>query len=149
MVAQNVSALPPPEPGRFASIDREVPLSRGRYLRDRQHEHRGRLSGFSLQLAATIAGRREPIARIDTHDGTIRMHTFARGGVEEIETIETVPADAPADFLDTAYLAAYDYLVSGASRLIKAWEGERPFAPNLRPTVVDFPRTGDTAEFRR
>ncbi len=134
MVAQKLSDLPPPDPESLAPIDREVPLSRGRYLRDRQHQYRGRVASFSLQLSVTIDGRRQVVARIDTNHGTVHMHTFARGGVEEIETIESIPTDASGDFLDNAYLAAYDYLVSGANQLIKAWEGERPLsADGLAP----------------
>ena len=121
-----LSDLPPPDPTSLVPIDREVPLSRGRYLHDRQHQYRGRIAWFSLQLSATIGGRREAIARIDTSRGTVHMSTFMRGGVEEIAVIERIPEDSPSDFLDNAYLAAYDYLVTGADQLIKAWEGERP-----------------------
>lgn len=125
VVAYELGDLPPPDAGRLVPVDYEVPLSRGRYLLDRQHQHRGRIAGFTLELSATIAGEREVIARIATSDGTVRMHTFARGGVEQIEVIERIPADSPSDFLDNAYLAAYDYLVSGADQLIQAWEGGR------------------------
>jgi hypothetical protein len=122
-VAQELSDLPPPGAERLVPIDYEVPLSRGRYLRDRQHQHRGRIAGFSLELSATIAGERELIARIHTSHGSVQMNTFVRGGVEQIEAIERIPADSPSDFLDNAYLAAYDYLVSGAHQLIDTWEG--------------------------
>jgi hypothetical protein len=123
VVAQELSDLPPPDAERLVPIDYEVPLSRGRYLHDRQHQYKGRIARFSLELSATIAGDREVIARIDTSNGTVQMHTFARGGVEQIEVIERIPADSPSDFLDNAYLAAYDYLVSGADQLIDTWEG--------------------------
>lgn len=115
---EDLNDLPPPS---LVPIDREVPLSRGRYLHDRQHQYRGRIAWFSLQLSATIGGRREAIARIDTSRGTVHMCTFARGGVEEIAVIERIPEDSASDFLDNAYLAAYDHLVSEADQLIKAW----------------------------
>ena len=130
-----LSDLPPPDPVHLVPIVHEIPLSRGRYLLDRQHQYRGRIASFSLQLSATMGGRREAIAHIDTSRGTVQMSTFMRGGVEEIAVIERIPADSPSDFLDNAYLAAYDYLVSGADQLIKAWKGERAFATDDFGTI--------------
>jgi predicted ThiF/HesA family dinucleotide-utilizing enzyme len=127
--------LPPPDPVHLVPIVHEVPLSRGRYLLDRQHQYRGRIAWFSLQLSATIDGLPEVIARVDTSRGTVHMTTFAPGGVEETAVIERIPAESASDFLDNAYLAAYDHLVSGADQLIKAWEGARPPARDDLGTI--------------
>lgn len=117
--------LPPPGADDLVPIDREVPLSRGRYLLDRQEQYRGRIVKFSLQLSATVDGRREVIAQIHTSHGTVQMRTFARGGREDVRVIQEIPMDAPGDFLDNAYLTAYEYLVSGATGLVEAWHGQR------------------------
>jgi hypothetical protein len=126
--AQQPGDRSPFERERPASIEREVPLSRGRYLLERQQQDRGRIVSFNLQLSAVIGGQREVVARIDTDHGTVHMHRYAHGGVEEIEVIEQIPADSPSDFLENAYLAAYDYLVSGADQLIDAWDARRPLS---------------------